>query len=120
MTQWSTCYVGVFDAEAKALELFITGEFDPHEATGGCDHAGALRPAVTVDEWGETEGTISYLQVIETALKRGLDVVVFVKDQLDSLARQSWGSENGKWDLVTSFFFRRTRGKDTAAPRSVI
>lgn len=89
MTEWSTCYVGVFDAEAKALELFIGGEFDPHEAAGGGDHARALRTAVTIDEWGETEGTISYLQVIETALKRGLDVVVFVEDQLDSLARQS-------------------------------
>lgn len=105
MTQWSTCYVGVFDAEAKALELFIAGEFDPHEAAGGGDHAGALRPAVPIDEWGEAKGTISYLQVIETALKRGLDVVVFVKDQLDSLARQSWRSENGKWDLASSSFF---------------
>lgn len=105
MTQRSTCYVGVFDAEAEALELFVAGEFDPHEAAGGGDHAGALRPTVTVDEWRETEGTISYLQVIETALERGLDVVVFVENQLDSLARQSWRSENEKWDLASFFLF---------------
>lgn len=49
MTQRSTCYVGVFDAEAKALELFIAGEFDPHEAAGGGDNAGALWPAVTIN-----------------------------------------------------------------------
>lgn len=69
MTQWSTCYVSVFDTEAKAFKLFVTGEFDPHEAAGGCDHARALRSAVTINERRETKWTISYLQVIKTALK---------------------------------------------------
>lgn len=69
MTHWFTCYVGVFDTEAKALKLFITGEFDPHEAAGGRDHTRALWSAVAIDEWRETEGTVSYFQVIKTALK---------------------------------------------------
>lgn len=80
-----TCDEGVLDAEPEAFQLFVTGELDPHETPCGRNQAWVLAAAEAVNKRREPKGTVADLDVIEAALKGGLDVVILVKRQLNPL-----------------------------------
>lgn len=81
-----TCYEDIFDSKTKPFQFLITTELDPHEAPCGSDHARTAGSTEAVDERRETEGTIPYLNVVEAALERRLNVIGLIKGQLNSLA----------------------------------
>lgn len=87
-----TCSKAVLDLEASPLQLFITEEADPHEASAGQDESRTGWAAKAIDERGETEGTVPHFDVVEATFERRLDVEDFIKHQLYSLARQGWGT----------------------------
>lgn len=87
-----TCSKAVLDLEASPLQLFITEEADPHEASARQDESRSGWSAEAIDERGETKGTVPHFDVVEATFERRLDVEDFVKHQLYSLARQGWGT----------------------------
>jgi len=88
-----TCNEGVFDAEAEAFQLLITGELDPHETSCGSDQAWILSPTETIDKRREPKWTIAYFNVIKAALERRLDVVILIKSQLNPLSWKGFGKQ---------------------------
>lgn len=86
-----TCDEGVLDAEPEAFQLFITGELDPHETACGCNQAWILATAEAVNQRREPKGAVADLDVIEAALKGGLDVVILVEGQLNPLPGEGFG-----------------------------
>lgn len=89
-----TCSKAVLDLEANPLQLFITEEANPHEATTGEDEPGIGRAAEAIDEGRKAERTITYLDVVKTTLERRLDVEGVIKQELYPLAGQGWGEES--------------------------
>lgn len=85
---------GVFDAEAEAFQLFVTGELDPHETSRWRNQAWILSTTEAVNKRGEPKGSITDLDVIEAALKGGLDVVILVKRQLNPLSGEGFGGKS--------------------------
>lgn len=81
-----TCDKDVFDPESQALQLLITGKFDPHESAGGRDQARVLSSAEAIDERWKPKRPIADFYVIEAALERRLDVVILIELQLDPLS----------------------------------
>lgn len=99
-----TCDKDVFDPESQALQLLITGEFDPHESAGGRDQARVLSSAEAIDERWKPKRPIADFYVIEAALERRLDVVILIELQLDPLSgkgceeqRRGGAKERGTW-----------------------
>lgn len=64
-----TCNEGVLNAKAKAFQLLIAGELNPHEASRRCDQTGVLSPTEAVNEWREPKWPIADFDVIEAALE---------------------------------------------------
>lgn len=88
-----TCNKGVLDAKAEAFQLLVTGELDPHETPRGCNEARILPTTEAINERREPKRPIAYFDVIKAALERWLDVVIFVKSQLNPLSRESFGKQ---------------------------
>lgn len=86
-----TCNEGVLNAEAKAFQLLIAGELDPHETSCRCNQAWVLSPTEAINERREPKWPVTDFDVIEAALEWWLDVVIFIKSQLNPLSRQSFG-----------------------------
>lgn len=99
-----TCSKLVLDIEATPLQLVVTVEADPHEAPAGEDATRAGWATVPTDEWREAKGTVPNLDVVETTLKRRLDLEKLVEQQLYPLTGQSCGERN------TSDDTQETRG----------
>lgn len=64
-----TCSKAVLDLEANPLQLIITEEADPHEASAGEDQPGTGGATEAIDERREAEGAVPHLDVVETALE---------------------------------------------------
>lgn len=64
-----TCSKAVLDLEASLLQLFITVEADPQEASSGEDKSRTGRATVAIDEWREAERPVPHLDVVETTFK---------------------------------------------------
>lgn len=88
-----TCNEGVLDAEAKAFELLVAGELDPHEAPRRCNQARVLSPTEAVNERREPKWPVADFDVVEAALEWWLDVVILIKRQLNPLSRKSFGGQ---------------------------
>lgn len=92
----STCNEGVLDAEAKALQLLVTGKLDPHETSRRRDQAWVLSPTEAIYEWWESKRPIADFDVVEAALEWGLDVVILIEGQLNPLPGESFGEQQGR------------------------
>lgn len=94
-TVWAapTCNKGVLDAEAKAFQLLITAELDPHETPRRCNQARVLSPTEAINEWWEPKWPIADFDMIEAALEWWLDVVILIKSQLNPLSRERFGEQ---------------------------
>lgn len=101
-----TCSKAVLDLKANPLQLFITEEADPHEASTGEDESRTGRATEAIDEWREAEGAVPHLDVVETTLKWGLDVEGLIKQQLYPLAGQGWGKQSAVSHLLPQRRFR--------------
>ena len=84
-----TCSKAVLDLEADPLQLLITEEADPHEASAGEDQPGTGRAAEAIDERREAEGAVPHLDVVEATLERRFNVEGLIEQQLYPLAGQS-------------------------------
>lgn len=85
-----TCSEAVLHLETHPLQLIITEEADPHEASTREDKARAGGATEAIDEWREAEGAVPHLDVVETALEGSLNVEVLAKEQFYPLTGQSW------------------------------
>lgn len=70
-TVWGvpTCNEGVLDAEAKAFQLLVASELDPHETSRRCNQARVLSPTEAINERREPKWPITDFDVIEAALE---------------------------------------------------
>lgn len=95
-TVWNahTCNESVLDVEAKAFQLLIAGELDPHETSCWCNQARVLSPTEAINEWWEPKRPITDFDVIEAAFEWWLDVVILIKSELNPLPGKSF-SEQG-------------------------
>lgn len=90
-----TCSKAVLDLEANPLQLFITEETNPHEASTGEDESRTGWATEAIDQRRKAEGTIPHLDVVEATLKWRFDVEGLIKQQLYPLAGQGWGKQSG-------------------------
>lgn len=103
-----TCSKTVLDPEANPLQLIVTEEADPHEASTGEDEPRTGSSTEAIDERRETEGAIPHLDVVETTLERGLDVEFLIKQQLYPLTGQCWRKQSDVSHWPSQRWFRDT------------
>lgn len=103
-----TCSKAVLDLEANPLQLIITEEADPHEASAREDQTGTGGATEAIDERREAEGAVPHLDVVETALEWGLDVEFLIEQQLYPLTGQCWRKQSAASLLQPQRWFRDT------------
>lgn len=113
-----TCGKAVLDPEANPLQLVVTEEADPHEASTGEDQPWTGSSTEAIDERRETEGAIPHLDVVETTLEWGLDVEFIIKQQLYPLTGQCWRKQSDVSHWQSQRWFRDTILLDNRCSKS--
>lgn len=88
-----TCGEVVTCWKSHRFQFAVRNKFYPQVSAATPDIGRAVLTAVASEHWGEAKGSIPNLDVVKFTFPRGLDGIILLKVQIDTLPRRRWKTQ---------------------------